>query len=195
MASTISAYGTFDDLYAHLLTLPPPLLPPGKATDPKLTDKISSLYLHPTLEAAFHILNADLPSAHFLVRHMQADPAFEGMYLHGILHRIEGDYDNARAWYKNVADSDIFKSSWSSREEGMAFIDKVERLQKRKEGNKEALGQESVEEIKRAIGFCVEKFGKEKVEDASVAWKQPEDGEHKQMGQDMVTGGKGYRHF
>ena len=195
MASTVSASGSFDNLYAHLLTLPPPLLPPGKATDPKLADKISSLYLHPTLEAAFHILNADLPSAHFLVRHMQAAPAYEGMYLHGILHRIEGDYDNARAWYKNVASSDIFNSSWSSQEDGLGFIDKVETLNERKEGDKEALGQESVEEIKRAIAFCAKKFGKEKIADASVAWKQPEGGESKQLAEDMVSGGKGHRKF
>ncbi|KAK5018303.1 hypothetical protein LTR39_001059 [Cryomyces antarcticus] len=34
---------------------------------------------------------------------MQAAPAVAGMYLHGILHRIEGDYDNARCWYVDVA--------------------------------------------------------------------------------------------
>ncbi|KAL2350446.1 hypothetical protein BJ546DRAFT_1068077 [Cryomyces antarcticus] len=102
--TTTPRFTTFDSLYAHLRnTYSAPLLPPGKAYDLSLTDAISSLYLHPTLEAALHILNADLPSAHFLVRHMQAAPAVAGMYLHGILHRIEGDYDNARCWYVDVA--------------------------------------------------------------------------------------------
>ncbi|MCJ1474970.1 hypothetical protein MMC13_003630 [Lambiella insularis] len=194
MSTTISSSGTFDDLYAHLLTLRAPLLPPGKATDPKLTDKIASLYVHPTLEAALHLLNCDLPSAHFLVRHMQAAPMYEAMYLHGILHRIEGDYDNARAWYGNVADTEVYKKAWSSKEEGVDFVGRIEALNKRKEGDAEALGKESVEEIKAVVRFCIGKFGKDQVQDASVAWKQP-DGDLKQVGQDMVSGGKGFRNF
>jgi hypothetical protein len=72
---------------------------------PSLTAPIANLHLHPTLEALLHILNHDLPSAHFLVRHMQAPPAVEGMLLHGILHRAEGDYGNARAWVGDVGDA------------------------------------------------------------------------------------------
>ncbi|KAL8745317.1 MAG: hypothetical protein Q9184_007892, partial [Pyrenodesmia sp. 2 TL-2023] len=105
-------YPTFPSLYTHILTLRAPLLPPGRSTSPSLTAAISALSLHPTLEVALHILNADLPSAHFLVRHMQSPPAYEGMYLHGILHRIEGDYDNARAWYGNVEASEVFGFVW-----------------------------------------------------------------------------------
>ena len=195
MSSTIATSGSFDVVYDQLLTLRPPLLPPGKATNPVLTDQISSLYLHPTLEAAFHLLNCDLPSAHFLLRHMQAAPAYEGMYLHGILHRIEGDYDNARAWYRDVISSEVFNNSWTDKDEALDFIGKVEALNKRKEGNKEALERRSVEEIKKVIDFCLKKFGKEKMQDASVAWKQPEDGELKKLGQDMVSGGKGFRQF
>lgn len=194
MSTLISSSGTFDDLYAHLLNLRPPLLPPGRATDTALTDKIASLYVHPTLEAALHLLNCDLPSAHFLVRHMQADPMYEAMYLHGILHRIEGDYDNARAWYAKIADTEVYKKAWSSKEEGLDFIGRIEALNKTKEGDMEALGKESVKEITNVLEFCVEKFGKDKIQDASVAWKQP-DGELKQVGQDMVSGGKGFRDF
>ncbi|MCJ1315831.1 hypothetical protein MMC15_001151 [Xylographa vitiligo] len=194
MSSTISSFGSFDALYAQLLTLRVPLLPPGKATDPKLTDKISSLYIHPTLEAAFHLLNCDLPSAHFLVRHMQAAPMFEAMYLHGILHRIEGDYDNARAWYGNVADTEVFKKNWSSKEKALEFIGKVEALNKKRKGDKAALEKESVKEIKTVIDHCVEKYSSGQVQDASVAWVQPEEA-HRRMGEEMVSGGKGFRDF
>ena len=88
----------FPSILSQLLAHPAPVLPPPCVLLPSLTGDIAALSLHPTLEAALHILNHDLPSAHFLVRHMQADPAFEGMFLHGILQRVEGDYDNARAW-------------------------------------------------------------------------------------------------
>lgn len=96
------------DLQSLLQTLLPSTRlanPPHHSTYPDLTATISALQLHPTLEAALHLLNSDLPSAHFLVRHMQAPPAVEGMLLHGILHRAEGDFDNARAWLRDVQDA------------------------------------------------------------------------------------------
>jgi hypothetical protein len=76
--------------------------------------------MHPTLEAALHILNADLPSAHFLVRHMQAPPAVEGMLLHAILHRCEGDIENARAWAGDVKDA---CEGWIPKKRGVERLD------------------------------------------------------------------------
>jgi len=78
---------------------------PKKAQDARLTAIIADLHVHPAIEALLHIANHDLPSAHFLVRHMQAPPAVEGMLLHGILHRAEGDFNNARAWISDVSDA------------------------------------------------------------------------------------------
>jgi hypothetical protein len=123
-----------------LLSLP---VSPRKPHIP--SQNITQLSVHPVIESALHILNLDLPSAHFLLRHMQAQPAWEAMYLHGILHRVEGDLDNARAWYGDVKDSDVFQSVWekidstphengktadeSSTEafsKAMSFIDQVE---------------------------------------------------------------------
>lgn len=130
----------------HILSLP---VSPRKPQIP--SHNISNLSIHPVLESALHILNMDLPSAHFLLRHMQAAPASEAMYLHGLLHRIEGDLDNTRAWYGDVKDAEAFRWVWggmgpegaaSSVEEGqnersmasadeafgsaMAFLDQVE---------------------------------------------------------------------
>lgn len=36
---------------------------------------------------------------------MQAAPALEGMLLHGILHRCEGDFRNARLWTADIGDA------------------------------------------------------------------------------------------
>jgi len=191
---TSASRKTFSTLYTHILTLPPPLFPPGHSTSAPLTATISSLSIHPTLEAALHILNADLPSAHFLVRHMQAPPAYEGMFLHGILHRVEGDYDNARAWYRNVADSEVFKQVWQSEEKAREFITKVEGLVGKKGGDRGALEKESVREIKEVVEFCRRKFGEGEVVDASGAWVRPGE-EHRKMGQEMTSGGKGFREF
>ena len=73
---------------------------------PSLSHSITSLTLHPCLESACHLLNLDLPAAHFLLRHMQ-DPSVhpEAALLHAILHRIEGDIENARAWYGSTLEA------------------------------------------------------------------------------------------
>ncbi len=125
---------------------------------------------------------------------MQAPPAYEGMFLHGILHRIEGDYDNARAWYSNVADSEVFKEVWESEEVARAFIGRVEGLVKGKEGDREGLEGESVGEIKQVVEFCRRKFGEGVLVDASGAWVRPGE-EHRKMGEEMTSGGKGFREF
>ncbi|KAI4220759.1 MAG: hypothetical protein L6R36_007392 [Xanthoria steineri] len=190
-------FPTFSALYTHLLTLPPPLLPPGKSTSPTLTSSIAALSLHPTLETAFHILNNDLPSAHFLVRHMQSPPAYEGMFLHGILHRIEGDYDNARAWYGNVSDSEVFQKTWpGGKDEALGFIARVEGLKKSGDSSEEEeeLGKRSLEEIKEVVEWCKEKFGEQRMQDASGAWVKPDEA-NRQMAEEMVSGGEGFRKF
>ncbi|KAG9956716.1 hypothetical protein KCU61_g9629, partial [Aureobasidium melanogenum] len=217
MTSVYSANSpvSFDELLAHLKSLPVPLLPPAKALDPTLTDKIASLYLHPALEALLHLLNHDLPSAHFLVRHMQSDPAFEAMYLHGILHRIEGDFNNTRAWYHDVSSSEPFELVWGKatdeekaevekkKDQGETkmppqksardFVDSLEKLSKG-QGDKQALAKESRREFDTVLDWCIKKFGTGKHTDASKAWVQPSQ-EISQKGQDMVTGNDGFRKF
>jgi len=114
----------FTTLSKHLLGSASLVKAPGQAKDKTLTSKIADLQLHPTLEATLHILNHDLPSAHFLVRHMQAAPALEGMLLHGILHRCEGDFRNARLWNGDVGDA---CEGWKpkKKDEGERLADEV----------------------------------------------------------------------
>jgi hypothetical protein len=202
---------SFEQIHSQLIAYPPPLLPPGTALVPTLKAHITSLSLHPTLEVALHILNQDLPSAHFLVRHMQSAPAFEGMFLHGMLHRIEGDFDNARAWYSDVKESGVYKEVWGEKEmgwkkwkeegkkgeldAGQKFLDCVQRC--KESGGKfqrEKLEGESRREIETTIKWCKQKFGTEMVADASEAWVKPSD-EIKQMGQEQVSGTAGRRKF
>lgn len=194
---------TFSDIIKSLGTTPPPLLPPGKSFNPDLTAQISDCQVHPTIEAALHLLNHDLPSAHFLVRHMQSPPAIEGMLLHGILHRIEGDYNNARAWYGDVGNEEkggqLLDEAWSveagkGKGKALNFVDRVEKLKKYGKGEKAVLEEESKKEIKSVLSWSEEKFGTKKWEDASSAWVRPSE-KIQQKGQDMVSEGKGHREF
>lgn len=214
---SITTPSTFKDIYANLQTYSAPLLPPSKPHNSALTDAIASLYLHPTLEALLHLQNHDLASAHFLCRKMQSAPAFEGMYIHGLLHRIEGDYDNTRAWYFDVQDSECFTSIWGEatdeeRKEAESikdqyrvgkvpaqrkprdFLDRVETLKKKKQGDKEALEKESRREIEELMQWCMDKFGTDKFEDATKAWVGNSD-EIKQISENMTTGNDGHRRF
>ncbi|KAM3078085.1 hypothetical protein ACMFMG_002613 [Clarireedia jacksonii] len=200
---------SFESINDRLVQIPAPLLPPASPHDASLTSEIASLQLHPTLETILHILNLDLPSAHFL-----AAPAFEGMYLHGILHRIEGDYNNARAWYSDVKESEIYAKTWGVEghtwkswkevggddrhllDEGQKFLDAVQRFKETRgrEGDKAALEEESRRELEGITHWCVQRFGTHKMEDASSAWVKPSD-EIRQIGEDQVNGDSGRRKF
>lgn len=191
---------SYTTLKQQLLSKPGRVLPPpSSAPSRSLAHAISSFFLHPSIEAALHKLNDDLISAHFLVRHMQAAPQFEYMMLHGILHRIEGDYENARAWYSDVKETEVFQAVWgeSGLDKAMAFLRRIEIL--RKETKHEdisevrQLQEGSRQEVKTVLEFCEKKFGTQKVEDASAIWVQDE----KSIGKssDMVIGGEGWRQF
>ena len=127
---------------------------------------------------------------------MQSAPAFEGMFLHGILHRIEGDFDNARAWYGNVAESDVFRAVWKERglDAAKGFISEVETLVKTKEGEREDLERRSREEIQAVVEFCRDKFGEGKMVDASDAFVKNDERIQK-ISEEQTTGGKGHRQF
>lgn len=47
-------------------------------------------------KAALHLWNDSLDAAHALVEHMETPT---GSALHGIMHRREGDFDNAKYWF------------------------------------------------------------------------------------------------
>ncbi|RPB15412.1 hypothetical protein P167DRAFT_571486 [Morchella conica CCBAS932] len=198
----------FDELYAKTLSFRPPLLHPPKPHTPSLADPISSLRVHPALEAALHILNYDLPSAHFLVRKMQSLPAAEGMFLHGVLHRIEGDYDNARAWYKDVSDTEVMEKVWGKGEgvkggKAEKFISEVQDLDQRlRKGEKgegvekeqTRLENESKRELKGIVDYCLNTMGRGVWQDARGAYVESSE-KIKKMGQDQTTGPGGMRKF
>lgn len=208
----MTAPTTYKDLLAFLLPphRPAPLLTPSPSAYSKtVNSRISNLQLHPTLEALLHLLNADLNSAHFLVRHMQAAPKYEGMHLHALLHRIEGDYDNARAWYGDLAakgeDAECFMHVWKGgKEEEEAFVGRVQELRKgrsKKEGRDEvweserkALEEISEDEVRRLATWCEHRFGSKAWGDATTEWKEADE-KTKNIQSKMTIGGEGWRNF
>ena len=118
--------------------------------------------------------------------------------MHGILHRVEGDYRNAEAWYGDVQESECFKAVWpegmGGLEGGLGFIRKVEALRKEGKGSLEELQRESGREFEALRDFLVKKFGLERVEDATTVWVgKSEEGKKQHAGQ--LVGGEGWRQF
>ena len=77
----------------------PPLVPPG-VYDEALTEEIAATTGPATVKAGLYLLNDDLPRAHALAQSVEGDPL--GDYWHALIHRREGDYDNARYWFGRV---------------------------------------------------------------------------------------------
>lgn len=114
------------------------------------------------------------------------------MFIHGVLHRIEGDYDNASAWYGDVAESDVFHAVWpEGLEAARGYIGK---LKERKGRDVESLRAESEREIKALIEFCKEKFGTGVVQDGTTAWVEPTE-EIREIASKQLVGGEGWRKF
>jgi hypothetical protein len=215
---------TLDSISTRLIPNTNLVQPPKKPQDATLTAQIADLHLHPTLEALLHILNHDLPSAHFLVRHMQAPPAVEGMLLHGILHRAEGDFNNARAWIGDVKDAcegfqpkkkaqgqrlddEVAGKIQGARgvekslieyvyggEEPGRLVDDVEAFRKRKVGEEGEIERRIRREGEMVLEWCRGKFGDGEFRDATRAWVKNSE-EISKISGDMVSGGKGYREF
>ncbi|GEM_PF-208883 len=57
------------------------------------------------LKAAFHLWNDHLQAAHDLVAHASDPTSFA---LHGVMHRREGDYDNAKYWFRRTGGHPAF---------------------------------------------------------------------------------------
>ncbi|KAK5166711.1 uncharacterized protein LTR77_008255 [Saxophila tyrrhenica] len=183
---------SFDSIYTHLTTTHGFTVIPRKSPQPHeraTSHAIAELSIHPTLEALLHILNSDLPSAHFLCRHMQNAPAWEGMYIHGLLHRVEGDMENAKAWYGDVAHSECFQYAWpEGLEKARSFLDDVKAV-KDSPTCPQDLQQLSRQEIDRLAEWCKRRFGVARLEDATEAWVEPGE-KHREMAAKMV--GRGF---
>ena len=196
---------TYKTLLDQLLSSEPPMplfsLPtsPQRLRQPQLRHQIANTSVHPTLEAALHILNLDLPAAHFLLRHMQ-DPgkAPEAAFLHGILHRIEGDIDNTRAWYRLTLEAEgaVFDAAWpgaDGKQQALDFLQSVEQSRGKVHATDD-LQIRSLEELKSVVQFCEKRFGTSKLKDATEAWVDMGD-EHRKKAGDMMVGGEGWREF
>lgn len=156
---------------------------------------------------------------------MSAPPAIEGMLLHSILHRVEGDYANARAWLADVRDA---VEGWIPKHRSDSALEKDVMQAMKLKGVASNLVQFVYEEEGEDAGQLiddVEKFRSARTEadecdveervrrelERVVEWCRKKFGEGpwmdaseawvrpgeeiKKIGNDMVIGDKGWRKF
>ncbi|MCD9024174.1 hypothetical protein [Cohnella silvisoli] len=95
-----------------------PSLSPDYAWHPRLDEDIAALseerladgrpdglMSSQAWKAALHLWNDSLAAAHELVEHLETP---SGAALHGIMHRREGDFDNAKYWFHQAGDHPAF---------------------------------------------------------------------------------------
>lgn len=90
---------------ARLRTFGPSPLVPASVLDPALDAAIAALDAPPALRAALHLWNDSLERCHALAQDI-ADAT--GSYLHGVMHRREPDYGNAKYWFRRVGAHPVY---------------------------------------------------------------------------------------
>ena len=78
---------------------PLPPLCPAAPWDRELSRRIAAAGLPPAVASALLLWNDDLDASHTL---SQALPDRFGSWLHGTMHRREGDYSNSKYWFRKV---------------------------------------------------------------------------------------------
>jgi hypothetical protein len=90
---------------ARLRTFDPSPLVPAGPRDAALDDLIAALDAPPAVRSALHLWNDSLSRCHALAQDI-ADAT--GSCLHGVMHRREPDYANAKYWFRQVGAHPIF---------------------------------------------------------------------------------------
>ncbi len=150
MADAAQQFAQFKNL---LVTPEPPALGrqrrEGAMPLKELTDKLAAFFereniptqAQPLLKSAAFLWHDHLDESHEISQHIETP---EGSWLHGILHRREPDYENARYWFRRVGQHEAFRlmteragrndellsaGQWDP----LAFVDAVEKAEQAKD--------------------------------------------------------------
>jgi hypothetical protein len=91
---------SFDEIFDRLSKRTRVPLRAEKVFDAQLTGAIDALAAPDAVKAGLHLLNDDLDRAHELAQANEGDKTYD--YWHAIVHRREGDFDNAKYWLHRV---------------------------------------------------------------------------------------------
>src|SRR5262249_11090967 len=91
---------SFEEIFEALAGRGEVPLRAAKVFDRTLTGAIDALNAGDAVKAGLHVLNDDLERGHALAQAHEGDKTCD--YWHAIVHRREGDFDNAKYWLRQV---------------------------------------------------------------------------------------------
>lgn len=129
-------------------------VPPLQATKPfdsTLTSEIDAYARRasphkPCVRAALHLLNDDVDRAHKIAQDDEGD--MSSNLCHAILHRREGDFWNAKWWYRQIQHP-LIKDFYGSTTLAQAFVDAVESVVAGKKGASTPCAARNLDQLKR----------------------------------------------
>jgi len=84
--------------------------------------------LSPLVRAALWLLAGDLDASHAI---SQSDESPDGSFWHGVMHRREGDFGNAKYWFRRVGTHPVLRQlAATGYGDPMRFVDACERAAK-----------------------------------------------------------------
>ena len=118
----------------------------GEIDPSRLEEWLSGLWL----------LAGDLDRSHSISQSIENR---EGSFLHGIMHRREGDFDNAKYWFRRVGSHPVFetlaRSSDGEYPNGLLFCESVHRQIRAADGTAESLKAAQWLEWQALMAYCV----------------------------------------
>lgn len=76
-----------------------PRLSPKSVGNPSINEQMISTNDNSIVSAGLLLWNGDLDASHTISQHIED---ITGSYWHGIMHRMEPDYSNAKYWFRKV---------------------------------------------------------------------------------------------
>jgi hypothetical protein len=150
----------FDEIVTKLAEREPlPPLAPTQPFDAALSRTIRNANLPALVTCGLLIWNDDIPAAHPIAQDIEDA---SGSYWHAIVHRREGDYSNAKYWFRRTGQHPVLAELAGVSEanpfartgvlDGAAFVDACERAARDKRD--EALRALQVAEIRALLRYC-----------------------------------------
>jgi hypothetical protein len=162
VAAELTAARFPQSLYQAVESAPIPSIGAGPIYQP-LADQIREntavaipdLPLSPLVQAGLWLLAGDLDASHNI---SQSDESPEGSFWHGIMHRREGDFGNAKYWFRRVGTHPVLQRlAATDYGDPMRFVDACERATRRKGADADQLAEPQWLEWQSLLVHCVAK--------------------------------------
>ncbi len=102
------------------------------------------------MKAGLFLLNDDLANGHALAQSLQGDPL--GDFWHAIVHRREGDWNNARYWFGKAGPEAILTQIYSSDPKAPdAFINRCRKIGRGQDPELEQFQQDEMAQFWRML--------------------------------------------